>query len=445
MNQNTVVDLLERRDFATMRRSIIGMRPVEVAQLLESLPPEDELVAFRLLPKGMAVEVFEQMEADQQRRLLESFTTEGAREIIEEMSPDDRAALMDEVPAMVARRLLQLLSPGERKVTMTLLGYEEGTAGRVMTPDFVDLRRDMTIAEALMRIRRQSLDRETVYESYVIDDERHLLGTVSLKDLVLTSPDVKVENIMHPNPKAVYTHTDQEEAAQVLRDYDLLAVPVIDHEERLVGIITWDDVVDIMEREATEDIYRYATVPVATERWYFTTNIFNVVRRRILWLSLLILVNTITGSVISGQSELLEEVVILAAFVPLLIGTGGNVGAQSSTVVIRGLATGEIPMGRAIAIMVREVGVGSLLGVSLGVLVFGWAFLLGRDLQVATVVSLTMASIAAMAALMGAALPFLFRQFRLDPAMVSAPFITTIMDIFGVALYFLVANLLLRL
>src|ERR671915_7369 len=445
MNQNTVVDLLERRDFATMRRSIIGMRPVEVARLLESLPPEDELVPFRLLPKGMAGEVFEQMEADQQRRLLESFTTEGAREIIEEMSPDDRAALMDEVPAMVARRLLQLLSPGERKVTMTLLGYEEGTAGRAMTPDFVDLRRNMTAAEALLRIRRQFLDRETVYESYVIDDERHLLGTVSLKDLVLASPDVKVGNIMHPNPKAVYTHTDQEEAAQVLRDYDLLAVPVIDHEERLVGIITWDDVVDIMEREATEDIYRYATVSVATERWYFTTNIFNVVGRRIVWLFLLILVNTVTGSIIAGQSELLEEVVILAAFVPLLIGTGGNVGAQSSTVVIRGLATGEIPMGRAIAIMVREVGVGSLLGVSLGVLVFGWAFLLGRDLQGATVVSLTMASIAAMAALMGAALPFLFRQFRLDPAMVSAPFITTIMDIFGVALYFLVANLLLRL
>jgi magnesium transporter len=172
MNQNTVVDLLERRNFATLRRSIISLRPVEVARLLESLPPEDELVAFRLLPKGMAVEAFEQMDGDQQRRLLESFTTEGAREIIEEMSPDDRAALMDEVPAMVARRLLQLLSPGERKVTMTLLGYEEGTAGRVMTPDFVDLRRDMTTAEALMWIRHQSLDRETVYESYVIDDER---------------------------------------------------------------------------------------------------------------------------------------------------------------------------------------------------------------------------------------------------------------------------------
>jgi magnesium transporter len=186
-------------------------------------------------------------------------------------------------------------------------------------------------------------------------------------------------------------------------------------------------------------------VPVATERWYFTTNILNVVRRRIVWLFLLILVNTVTGSVIAGQSALLEQVVILAAFVPLLIGTGGNVGAQSSTVVIRGLATGEISVGRGAAIMLREVGVGSLLGILLGLLVFGWASLLGRNLQVATVVSLTMASIAAMAALIGAALPFLFRRFRLDPAMVSAPFITTIMDIFGVALYFLLANLLLRL
>jgi magnesium transporter len=445
MNQNTVFDLLKRRDFASLRRSMMNMGAVDVARLLETLPLDDEPVVFRLLPKGMAVEVFEQMEANQQHRLLESFTHEGAREIIEEMSPDDRAALMDEVPATVARHLLQLLSPAQHQVTMTLLGYDEDTAGRVMTPDFVDFRRDLTVAGALDRIRRQALDREIVYESYVIDDERHLLGTVSLKDLVLASPDRKVVDLMRPNPRAVYTNTDQEHVAQVLRDYDLLAVPVIDREERLVGIVTSDDVVDIMEQEATEDIYRYGAVPVATERWYFTTNILNVVRRRIVWLFLLILVNTVTGSVIAGQSALLEQVVILAAFVPLLIGTGGNVGAQSSTVVIRGLATGEISVGRGAAIMLREVGVGSLLGILLGLLVFGWASLLGRNLQVATVVSLTMASIAAMAALIGAALPFLFRRFRLDPAMVSAPFITTIMDIFGVALYFLLANLLLRL
>ena len=445
MTPQTASGLLAARDFAALRRHLMALNPVDVAHLLESLPPDEEPVAFRLLPKGMAVEVFEQMEPDQQHRLLQSFPNEGVREIIEVMSPDDRAALMEEAPATVARHLLQLLSPAERQITMTLLGYGEGTAGRVMTPDFVELRRDMTVSDALQHIRRQALDRETVYESYVIDDGRHLLGTVSLKDLVLASPDRKVVELMRSNPRAVYTYTDQEDVARVLRDYDLLAAPVVDHEERLVGIVTWDDVMDIMEREATEDIYRYAAVPVSTERWYFTANIFNVVRRRIVWLFLLILVNTVTGSVIAGQSELLQQAVILAAFVPLLIGTGGNVGAQSSTVIIRGLATGEITVRRAFSILVREVGVGAMLGITLGVLVFGWAYLLGQDLRVAMVVSLTLASIATMAALLGAALPFLFRQFRLDPAMVSAPFITTIMDIFGVVLYFLVAHLLLRL
>jgi magnesium transporter len=445
MTPQTASSLLAERDFAALRRHMLGLNPVDVAHLLETLPPEEAPVAFRLLPKGVAVEVFEQMEPDQQRRLLQSFSNEGVREIIEAMSPDDRAALMDEAPATVARHLLQLLSPAEHQITMTLLGYGEDTAGRVMTPDFVDIRRDMTVSEALVRIRRQAMDRETIYESYVIDDERHLLGTVSLKDLVLSGPDRKVVELMRPNPPAVYTHTDQEEVARVLRDYDLLAVPVIDHEGRLVGIVTWDDVVDIIEQEATEDIYRYGTVPVETERWYFTANIFNVVRRRITWLLLLIAVSGVTGSIIATQEALLAQVVALSFFVPLLIGTGGNIGAQSSTVIIRGLATGEISMSRAIFIIARELSVGISLGAILGFLVYGLAFALSQDVRVATVVSVSLVGISSMAAMTGAMLPFVFRRIKLDPAMVSAPFITTIMDIFGVLLYFLVANLLISL
>lgn len=444
MVQETVRDLLESRQFEHLARSLTAMNPVDVAELLDNVSPEQAAVAFRLLPKDFAVQVFEQMEPDQQSRLLEAFTTEGARELIEAMSPDDRAALLEEVPAMVARRLLQLLSPREREATLTLLGYEEGTAGRVMTPHFVDLRKEMTVAQALDRIRRLAIDRETIYDSYVMDDERRLLGTVSLRSLVLAPPNAKVGDIMVPNPKAVTTSTDQEEVARVLRDYDLLAVPVVDSEGRLVGIVTHDDVVDIMEREATEDIYRLGAVP-STEREYFTTSIVHVARRRVIWLFLLILVNTVTGSIIAGQSELLEQVVVLAAFVPLLIGTGGNVGAQSSTVVIRGLATGEISPRRAALIVAREVGIGVLLGLVLGVLVLGWAYLIGRDARVSLIVGVTLVAIASMAAMTGAALPFLFRLLRVDPAMVSAPFITTVMDIFGVVLYFLIAHLLLRL
>ena len=444
MNRDAVVELLEHRQFEALRRSLAEMNAVDVARLLEAMPPEEAAVAFRLLPKGLAVQVFEQLEPEQQHRLLEAFTAEGARDLIEAMSPDDRAALLDEVPAMVARRLLQLLSPEQRQATLALLGYEEDTAGRIMTPYFVDLRKDMTVAQALERIRRLAMDRETIYYAYVIDDERRLRGTVSLKDLVLARPDAKVGGIMTPNPKAVSTHTDQEEVGHVLRDYDLLAVPVVDAEGRLVGIVTWDDVVDIMEEEATEDIYRYGAVPV-TERGYFTTNVPSVVRRRAPWLFLLILVNFVTGSIIAAQEALLAEVVILAAFIPLLIDTGGNVGAQSSTVVIRGLATGEISMRRAALIVAREVGIGMLLGLVLGVAVVGMAYVLGRDLRVSLVVGTTLVAITTMAAMTGAALPFIFRLFRVDPAMVSAPFITTVMDIFGVVLYFFVAHMLLPL
>ncbi|MEX0763486.1 MAG: magnesium transporter [Dehalococcoidia bacterium] len=443
MNREAAQDLLSQHQFHDLQGLLANADPVEIAQLIEAMEPEEAAVAFRLLNKDLAIRVFEWLDPEDQHALLDAFSTERARDLLKAMSPDDRAALLDEVPAAVARRLLQLLSPKQRRVTMELLGYEEGTAARLMTPDFVDLRQHMTVAEALERIRRTAMNRETIYYNYVIDDERHLLGIVTLKDLVLADPPTVVSDIMTPNPKAILTDADQEEAARILSDYDLLAAPVVDREDRLVGIITWDDMSDVMEREVTEDIYRYGAVP-ATEHEYFNTGIASVVRRRMPWLFLLILVNTVTGTVIAGQSALLDEVVILAAFVPLLIGTGGNVGAQSSTVVIRGLATGEITPGQVIGIVGREIGVGILLGVALGVLVLGWAYLLGRDERVAIVVGTTLITIATMAATVGAALPFFFRKIKLDPAMVSAPFITTVMDIFGVVVYFVIANLLLR-
>jgi magnesium transporter len=360
------------------------------------------------------------------------------------MPPDDRAELLDEVPAKVARRLLQILSPDQRRVTLQLLGYEEETAGREMTPLFVDLHSDMTVAQSLERVRRLAINRETVYECYVMDRRRYLIGTVSLKDLVIADPDARVSDIMKPDPPFVSTHTDREEVARELRDHNLLAIPVVDAEQRLVGTITHDDVADIMEREATEDIYRFGAVP-GTERGYFASRIFSVVRRRGLWLLLLIAVNTVTGAIIARQ-ELRGELLILAAFIPLLIGTGGNVGAQSATVVIRGLATGEVKPRRALAVVLREVGIGALLGIVLGAVALGWAYMLGgNQLQVAIIVSTTLVAISVMATLVGGALPFIFRLLKIDPALVSAPFITTIMDIFGVAVYFGIAYMVLRL
>lgn len=443
LDERTFEELIESRNLKTLRERLMAMEPLDIAILLESVSEEEMALAFRLLSKDVAIEVFDDFDGPAQHRLLESMTHRAVSQLLEAMSPDDRTELLEEVPASVTRKLVGLLSPEQRQVTLQLLGYEENSAGREMTPYFVDLRSNMTVAQAMDRIRRLAVDRETIYECYVIDPRRHLEGTVSLKELVLASPDSRVGDIARPNPKRVFTSSDREEAARVLRENELLAVPVVDMEERLVGIITQDDVADIMEEEVTEDIYRFGAVQ-GTERGYFTTRIFNVVRRRISWLLLLLVVNTATASIIAGQEALLAEVVLLAAFIPLLIGTGGNIGAQSATVVIRGLATGEIRPRRALSIIGREVSVGLLLGMLLGVAVLVWAFWLGRNPEVSLVVALTLISVAVLATAVGSALPFVFRLSKVDPALVSAPLVTTVMDISGVMVYFAVAHLLLR-
>jgi magnesium transporter len=442
LDEKTFEELIESRNLTALHERLMSMDALDVAILLESASEEQMAVAFRLLPKALAVEVFDDFDGPTQHRLLESMANRTAGQLLEAMSPDDRTELLEEVPASVTRRLLGLLSPEQRQVTLQLLGYEENSAGREMTPYFVDLRSNMTVAQAMERIRTLSMDRETIYECYVIDPRRRLEGTVSLKQLVLARPEMTVADVTEPNPRRVFTHSDREEAASVLRENRLLAVPVVDSEERLVGIITQDDVADIMEEEVTEDIYRFGAVQ-GTERSYFTTRVFNVVRRRISWLLLLLVVNTATASIIAGQEQLLAEVVLLAAFIPLLIGTGGNIGSQSATVVIRGLATGEIRPRRALSIIGREVSVGLLLGVTLGVAVLGWSFWLGRDSEVSIVVALTLVAVATMATAVGSALPFVFRLSKVDPALVSAPLVSTIMDISGVGVYFGVARLLL--
>jgi len=443
LDESTFKDLLENKQYRALRERLAASEPADIADLLASIPSDQAVIAFRLLPKDLAISVFDYVDGAFQNQLLEAFSDQAARSFLEAMPPDDRTELLDEVPAKVARRLLQILSPDQRRVTMQLLGYEEGTAGREMTPMFVDLHSDMTVAQSLERVRRLAINRETVYECYVMDRRRHLIGTVSLKDLVIADPDVRMADIMKPNPSFVSTHADREEAAKELREHDLLAIPVVDAEQRLVGIITHDDVADIIEQEATEDIYRFGAVP-GTERGYFASRILSVVRRRAPWLFLLIVVNTVTGAIISRQQELLGELLIMAAFIPLLIGTGGNVGAQSATVVIRGLATGEVNPRRALAVILREAGIGALLGIVLGVVALGWSYMIGsQNLRVAIVVSTTLVAISVVATLTGGALPFIFRLLKIDPALVSAPFITTVMDIFGVALYFGIASIIL--
>ncbi|MDD3678257.1 MAG: magnesium transporter [Dehalococcoidales bacterium] len=441
MNIDAFKELLAEKNYKVLREKLLETEPESIAELLDSIPDDKAVIVFRLLPKTLAVDVFDYMDSSLQNRLLESFSDQAARTFLEAMPPDDRIELLEEAPANVARRLLQILSPEQRRLTVHLLGYQEDTAGREMTPYFVDLHGFMTVEQALERIRELAINRETIYVCYVMDRGRHLIGTVSLRDLVTADPQSRISDIMTPEPLFVYTNTDREEVAKILRERELIAIPVVDAEERLVGILTYDDVVDIIEEETTEDIYRFGAVQ-GTERSYFTSRILDVVKNRAVWLFLLILVNMLTGSIIAGQEALLGEMVILAAFIPLLIGTGGNVGAQSATVVIRGLATGEVNPKKALAVIGRESLVGIVLGLALGAAVLVLAYILGRDLMVAGVVTFTLIVISLIATIIGGALPFAFRLVKLDPALVSAPFISTVMDIFGVFLYFLVANIM---
>ena len=441
LNEDTFKELLENKQYRALRERLVDLEPEHIADLLYSIPVEEAVIAFRLLPKDVAISVFDYLDGTSQNQLLEAFSDQAARDFLEAMPPDDRTELLDEVPAKVARRLLQILSPEQRRVTLKLLGYEEETAGREMTPLFVDLHSDMTVAQALGRVRQLAITRETVYQCYVMDRRRYLIGTVSLKDLVIANPDAKVSDIMKPDPPFVSTYTDREEVAKELREHDVLAIPVVDAEQRLVGTITYDDVADIMEREATEDIYRFGAVP-GTERGYFASRIFSVVRRRTPWLFMLIVVSMVIAPIIFRQEELLAGAWILTAFIPLVIATGGNVGAQSATVVIRGLATGEVNPRRAVTIVSREVGIGAIMGVALGAVALGLVYAFGRNLNAAAVVGMTLVGISVMATLVGGALPFIFRLVKIDPALVSAPFLTTVLDIFGVALYFGIARMI---
>lgn len=443
--QSQLQILLKQRNFEGVKALLVPVKPVDIAEAIEGLPEAMRAIAFRLLSKDEAIEVFEYLDPSVQQALIERFKHQDVLDIVDKMSPDDRARLFDELPAKVVRRLIEQLSPIEREATTLLLGYKPDTAGRLMTPKYIALKENLTVAQALERIRRLASITETVYYLYVTDAARCLKGTLSLSNLVIAQPDEIVSEIMTRDVVSVLTDTDQEEVAHLIQRYDFLAVPVVDTEQRLVGIITVDDVLDILEEETTEDIYALGGLQSGGDN-YFQTNLLTVARRRVVWLLVLLITNTATAVVIQNQEDVLEKVVALAAFIPLLIDTGGNVGAQSSTVVIRGLSTNEIRMSKALRIIGREAIAGVFLGLMLGVAVTLWAyFLQGGNLGVAFSVGTSLFAIAVLASVSGSALPFLFRSLGLDPALMSAPFITTAVDVLGVFIYLSVARLILQL
>jgi magnesium transporter len=426
--------LLEQDNFQGAKALLVPVQPADIADAIEGLPETMQALAFRLLSKDEAIEVYENLDSSVQQTLIEDFKRQDVQDIVDKMSPDDRARLFDELPAKVVRRLLTQLSPQERQATALLLGYEADTAGRIMTPEYLALKEGWTISRALEHIRNRAEMSETVYYLFVTDVARRLTGILSLRHLVVARPEQTIGEIMTREVVSIQTDTDQEEVARLIQRYDFLAVPVVDTEQRLVGIITVDDVIDILEEEATEDIYALGGVQAGGDN-YFQTNLLVVARKRVLWLSVLLLTNTVTTWVIRSQQDILEQVVVLAAFIPLLIGTGGNVGAQSSTVVIRGINTNELETSGAFAVIRREAIAGAFLGIMLGVVVTGWAYLLQGSWAVSIIVGVSLVAIAILASTAGAALPFLFSAIGFDPALMSAPFITTIVDVLGVLIY----------
>jgi magnesium transporter len=416
---------------------------LDIVDELTRLDPADTAFAFRLLPRDRAIEVFEELEPIDQQHVLDGLRDDRVIHLLEELDPDDRARLLDEMPAKVANRLLNQLSVEERALTTVLLGYPEESAGRLMTPEFVSLRASMTVEQAMAKIRREGLDAETVYALPVLDDERHLIGIVGLRSLVLAPTEEHVGELMTTDVVMVGTETDREAAARLVKEAGLIALPVVDSEQRLVGVITVDDAMEVLEVEETEDFaFHGGHSPI--NQPYLSVSALRLARARAVWLMVLIAAAALTVQVLQLFEATLEEVVALALFVPLLIGTGGNSGAQAATAVIRAMAVGEVRFGDLPRIVWREARVGVLLGGMLAAAVFVPVAVIWET-DLATVVALTLISICTWATIAGSALPLLARRLGVDPAVVSAPFITTLVDATGLVLYFSFAKLILRL
>ncbi|WP_414527596.1 magnesium transporter [Nodularia chucula] len=438
--RNQVQMLLEDGKLQEAKTILAPVQPADIAEAIEGLPEAMHALVFRLLPKTQAIEVYEYLDYSVQEHLIEELKSQDVRDIVDKMSPDDRARLFDELPAKVVNRLLEQLSPAEREATAQLLGYKGDTAGRIMTPKLIYLKENFTVSQAIERIRSLANVSEIIYYLYVTDTARRLTGIVSLRELVVSQLEQTIGEIMTREVVFVHTDTDQEEVARLIQRYDFLAVPVVDREQRLVGIITVDDVIDILQRETTEDIYALGGGVQSDGDNYFQMNLLQVARKRVVWLFILLVTNTVTGSIIKSQENILQQAVILTAFIPLLTDTGGNVGSQSSTVVIRGMSTDEMRGMGVWQIIGREGITGAFLGLMLGSVATVWAYFLQGRAEVAFTVGISLVAISMIASVAGSALPFLFRALRLDPALMSAPFITTAVDVLGVLIYFNLAK-----
>ncbi|MFC1514663.1 magnesium transporter [Candidatus Omnitrophota bacterium] len=437
--------LIGEKRFDEIKKIIQPLRAEDIATLISEIEESSgKILVFRLIPADKIIDVFENLDPDPQKDILSALSDEKAREILNEMAPDERTELFEEIPGELVKKFLNLLTPHERSISTELLGYPPESVGRLVTPEFVQLYESMTVAKALEHIRAVGLSTEIIYHCYVLDQAKQLIGFVSLKKLVLADPQKKISEVMKRDVIKVNVYTDREEAAQIFKKYDLLALPVVDSNNKLLGIVTFDDFVDVLEAEATEDFEKIAAV-LPVDKPYMEAGFFEIVWKRSFWLLVLLALESLSGFVLSNYSATITRTVALTFFLPILIGTGGNAGTQSATVIIRSLATGQIQPFEFFRVVLREAGIGVLLGVILAVFGLIRAFLQQGDWWLSMAVGISMGITIVLSTTVGASLPLIFRRFKVDPALMSGPLITTIVDVVGIAIYFEIAQVLLRL
>ena len=445
MTIEEILELIQNRQYSAIRSEFAEWNEADIAQVLEQLESTEQIVkVFRILPKSMAADVFAYLSLEVEQAIITSLTDREAANIINNLMADDATDLMEEMPAGVVKKLLANASSEARRDINHLLRYPDDSAGSIMTVEFVDLKASSTVAQAIDRIRKTGVDKETINICYVLDKERHLIGTVALRYLLLHKEDEIIGDFMNDNIISVNTMTDQEEVAKIFSKYDFTAMPVVDNEDRLVGIITIDDVVDIMTEEATEDIEKMAAI-LPTDKPYLKTSVFETWKKRIPWLLLLMISATVTGGIITHYTDALGAFTVLTSFIPMLMDTGGNAGGQASVTIIRGLSLGEIQFTDLVKVIWKEIRVGVFCGLTLAGLNFVKILVVERvSLQVALVVCLSLAIAVLIAKIVGCLLPMLAQKVGFDPAVMASPFITTIVDALSLMIYFSIATNLLN-
>ena len=443
MDKDIFIKLLAQHEFKAVRSILDVMNEVDIASLLSTLSDKELALAFRLIPKDKAAEVFSNMDTSMQTYLVTMFTEKELKELLDDLYMDDTVDMLEELPANLVKRILATVSASDRSMINQLLNYPEDSAGSIMTTEYVDLREEMTVGQAMAHIKKTGIHKETIYTCY-ITERRKLVGIVSAKDLMTTDDNVPIKDLMETEIISVYTHADQEQVAQLFTKYDLLALPVIDQDGRMVGIVTFDDAMDVMVDEATEDITKMAAIN-PSEKTYFETSVLQHAKNRIPWLLILMFTSIITGTIITRYENAFAAIPLLVSFIPMLMDTGGNCGSQSATLIIRGIALDEIRFTDLFKVMFKEFRISLIVGAFLAVANGVRIFIQYHNPGLAVVIACSLMGTVIMAKLVGCILPLLAKKVNLDPAIMASPLITTLVDTFSILIYFNIATVLFRL